>query len=307
MKKIILFLLTLLLLCGAASAATVIPGGGTIGLSLTVDGAAIVSFSRDEPKRAGLECGDVITAVDGRPVDGVTEVLAAVAASEGRPLRLTVRREGETKDVRLAPVQAETGWQLGLYLRDRLTGIGTVTYYEPDSGTFAALGHGVSEGGALLPLKEGTALESEVVSVVRGQDGAAGTLHGAVAGGCVRGEISENTPQGVFGTMDAPDGQAVQTGTAHIGEAVIRSNVRGSEVEEFTVRIRSVNARAAQKNLLIEVTDPALLEQTGGIVQGMSGSPILQDGKLVGAVTHVLLDDPATGYGILIDRMLCAA
>ena len=307
MKKIILFLLTLLLLCGAASAATVIPGGGTIGLSLTVDGAAIVSFSRDEPKRAGLECGDVITAVDGRPIDGVTEVLAAVAASEGRPLRLTVRREGETKDVRLAPVQAETGWQLGLYLRDRLTGIGTVTYYEPDSGTFAALGHGVSEGGALLPLKEGTALESEVVSVVRGQDGAAGTLHGAVAGGCVRGEISENTPQGVFGTMDAPDGQAVQTGTAHIGEAVIRSNVRGSEVEEFTVRIRSVNARAAQKNLLIEVTDPALLEQTGGIVQGMSGSPILQDGKLVGAVTHVLLDDPATGYGILIDRMLRAA
>ena len=307
MKKFILFLLTLLLLCGAASAATVIPGGGTIGLSLTVDGAAIVSFSRDEPKRAGLECGDVITAVDGRPVGGVTEVLAAVAASEGRPLRLTVRREGETKDVRLAPVQAETGWQLGLYLRDRLTGIGTVTYYEPDSGTFAALGHGVSEGGALLPLKEGTALESEVVSVVRGQDGAAGTLHGAVAGGCVRGEISENTPQGVFGTMDAPDGQAVQTGTAHIGEAVIRSNVRGSEVEEFTVRIRSVNARAAQKNLLIEVTDPALLEQTGGIVQGMSGSPILQDGKLVGAVTHVLLDDPATGYGILIDRMLCAA
>lgn len=307
MKKIILFLLTLLLLCGAASAATVIPGGGTIGLSLTVDGAAIVSFSRDEPKRAGLECGDVITAVDGRPVDGVTEVLAAVAASEGKPLRLTVRREGETKDVRLAPVQAETGWQLGLYLRDRLTGIGTVTYYEPDSGTFAALGHGVSEGGALLPLKEGAALESEVVSVVRGQDGAAGTLHGAVAGGCVRGEISENTPQGVFGTMDAPDGQAVQTGTAHIGEAVIRSNVRGSEVEEFTVRIRSVNARAAQKNLLIEVTDPALLEQTGGIVQGMSGSPILQDGKLVGAVTHVLLDDPATGYGILIDRMLRAA
>ncbi len=307
MKKIILFLLTLLLLCGAASAATVIPGGGTIGLSLTVDGAAIVSFSRDEPKRAGLECGDVITAVDGRPIGGVTEVLAAVAASEGRPLRLTVRREGETKDVRLAPVQAETGWQLGLYLRDRLTGIGTVTYYEPGSGTFAALGHGVSEGGALLPLKEGTALESEVVSVVRGQDGAAGTLHGAVAGGCVRGEISENTPQGVFGTMDAPDGQAVQTGTAHIGEAVIRSNVRGSEVEEFTVRIRSVNARAAQKNLLIEVTDPALLEQTGGIVQGMSGSPILQDGKLVGAVTHVLLDDPATGYGILIDRMLRAA
>ena len=307
MKKIILFLLTLLLLCGAASAATVIPGGGTIGLSLTVDGAAIVSFSRDEPKRAGLECGDVITAVDGRPIGSVTEVLAAVAASEGRPLRLTVRREGETKDVRLAPVQAETGWQLGLYLRDRLTGIGTVTYYEPDSGTFAALGHGVSEGGALLPLKEGTALESEVVSVVRGQDGAAGTLHGAVAGGCVRGEISENTPQGVFGTMDAPDGQAVQTGTAHIGEAVIRSNVRGSEVEEFTVRIRSVNARAAQKNLLIEVTDPALLEQTGGIVQGMSGSPILQDGKLVGAVTHVLLDDPATGYGILIDRMLRAA
>ena len=307
MKKIILFLLTLLLLCGAASAATVIPGGGTIGLSLTVDGAAIVSFSRDEPKRAGLECGDVITAVDGRPVGGVTEVLAAVATSEGRPLRLTVCREGETKDVRLAPVQAETGWQLGLYLRDRLTGIGTVTYYEPDSGTFAALGHGVSEGGALLPLKEGAALESEVVSVVRGQDGAAGTLHGAVSGGCVRGEISENTPQGVFGTMDAPDGQAVQTGTAHIGEAVIRSNVRGSEVEEFTVRIRSVNARAAQKNLLIEVTDPALLEQTGGIVQGMSGSPILQDGKLVGAVTHVLLDDPATGYGILIDRMLRAA
>ncbi len=182
-----------------------------------------------------------------------------------------------------------------------------MTYYEPQSGAFAALGHGVSEGGALLPLREGAALESEVVSVVRGQDGAAGTLRGAVAGGRICGSISENTPQGIYGTMAAPDGQTVQTGAAHVGSAVIRANVRGTEIRDYSVQIRSVNERAGQKNLLLEVTDAALLEQTGGIVQGMSGSPILQDGRLVGAVTHVLLDDPTQGYGILIDRMLSAA
>ena len=304
--------LLLLLLCFSVSAQRVIPGGNTIGLTVQTDGVAVVEFSGTAPKRAGLKQGDIITKINGKPVADTAQLGAAVEASRGAPLTLGILRAGEEKTVTLSPVETAEGWRLGLYVRDSVSGIGTVTYYDPESGAFGALGHGVNDGGGtLLPLRGGSVLPSEVAAVSKGEAGAPGALQGALCGRGQCGTILKNTPQGIFGTLEPTGGEAVETAKnreIHPGAATVRANVRGRQVEEFTVEITAVYPNdEGGRNLLLKVTDPTLLSLTGGIVQGMSGSPIMQDGKLVGAVTHVLIDDPTEGYGIFIDNMLAAA
>ena len=307
--------LALLLLAGGAWAApeAVVPGGSAIGLELKLDGVVIVEFSDAAPEKAGLRRGDLIQSIDGTAVSSVAELVSLVERSAGRLLRITVRREGKEKTFKVSARRDGGTWRLGILVRDGLTGIGTVTYYDPETGTFGALGHGVNDGGTgeLLPLREGTALDAQVAAVTRGQPGAAGALQGAIRRGGTRGEILKNTNCGVFGTM-APAGAAVipvaQPAQVHTGAATILSTVEGATVGEYAVRITALQPNDSRgRNLLLEVTDPTLLQKTGGIVQGMSGSPILQDGRLVGAVTHVLIDDPTRGYGIFLQTMLQAA
>lgn len=271
-------LLSLLLLHGASAATpkTLIAGGNTIGLQIETDGVSIVEFSDDLARKAGLRCGDVLHKIDGKSVENAADVTEAVQHSDGRPLKLTVLRGGSETLLTLAPQRTDDGWRLGVYVRDGISGIGTVTYYDPESGTFGALGHGVNDGTTLLPLRSGSVLRSEIVSVTRGKRGAAGALQGAIGGRSPCGTILKNTPHGIFGTIDA-DVQAMtstvevaQKGDVHTGEAVIRSNVSGTEVREYSVQIRAVYPDEAHgRNLLLEVTDEALLSQTGGIVQGM--------------------------------------
>lgn len=303
--------LAALLICPVGAARTVIPGGNTIGMHLQTDGVTVVEFSEKAAENAGLERGDLICAVNGESVQTVQELTQAVQTERGKPMRLTVRRGEREFGVTLAATKTSEGWRLGVFVRDSINGIGTVTYYDPATGQFGALGHGISDGNHLIPLRSGEVMPSLVASVHRGKCGEPGTLQGAVREGSVNGEILENTPQGVFGTMEPMTGESVEvakTEQIHTGNAVIRSNVRGTQVEEFSVRIRAIYPdEESGRNLLLEVTDPQLLELTGGIVQGMSGSPILQNGKLVGAVTHVLIDDPTRGYGIFIENMLTAA
>ena len=303
--------LLLLLLCFSAAAQRLIPGGNTIGLTLQTDGVAVVEFSGAAPGRAGLKQGDVITKINGRPVADAAQLGAAVEASRGAPLTLGILRGSEEKTVTLSPLETAEGWRLGIYVRDSISGIGTVTYYDPESGAFGALGHGVNDGATLLPLRGGSVLRSEVAAVNKGEAGAPGALQGALCGRGECGEILKNTPQGIFGTLEPSGGEAVETAKnceIHPGAATIRANVRGRQVEEFAVEIRAVYPNdEGGRNLLLKVTDPTLLSLTGGVVQGMSGSPILQDGKLIGAVTHVLIDDPTEGYGIFIENMLAAA
>ena len=212
----------------------------------------------------------------------------------------------------MQPQRTADGWRLGVFVRDSITGIGTVTYYDPENGTFGALGHGVCDSSALLPLRSGLALPAAVTSITRGEVGTPGALHGAVTGRSPSGTIRSNTERGIFGTMAPPqDASPLPTAAAaqvHTGSATILSNVSGTETREYAVQIVSVEPDEPQgRNLRLAVTDSTLLAQTGGIVQGMSGSPILQDGRLVGAVTHVLVNEPAAGYGILIENMLAAA
>lgn len=307
-------LLALLLSGGAGAARTefLIPGGETIGLQLQFDGINVVEFAESNPcaKEAGLKKGDLICKIDGTPVTTTQELSDAVSRSEGRTLCVTVRRGTEEKTFRFAPLNTKDGWRLGLYVRDSINGIGTVTYYDPATGAFGALGHGVGEDG-LPPLRGGSVFDAQIVSVIRGKAGAPGALQGAAASGQTVGSIRRNTDYGVFGTIQIPQKQAIPTaraGDAHTGSASIYSCVSGSRPQVYEISILEIDLQEAHgRNFLIEVTDPALLRSTGGIVQGMSGSPIIQDGRLVGAVTHVLINQPTRGYGIFIQNMLDAA
>ena len=277
-RTAVAMLVSLLLLSGVSASRpqTLIPGGNTIGLRMETDGVSIVEFSDTLARNAGLRRGDLLQKINGRTVSTASDVTQAVESSGGKPLKLTVLRNGKEKNVTLAPKQTENGWRLGVYVRDSLTGIGTVTYYNAEDNTFGALGHGVNDtnSATLLPMRTGSVLHSEVVSVIRGKKGAAGALQGAICGRGTCGEILQNTPQGIFGTMAPADAQEIEVAHSdeiHTGAATIRSNVCGTEICEYSVQIRAVYPREAQgRNLLLEVTDPTLLAQTGGIVQGLS-------------------------------------
>lgn len=304
-----------LALAGQALAATpeyLIPGGNTIGIKLYAKGLLVTEVSDGSAaQRAGLREGDAILAADGEALTSVQSLRALV--QNGKPLVLTLARGGQAAEFLVSPEKSDGTYRLGVSIRDHIAGIGTVTYYDPDTGAFGALGHGV--GGlldmGLLPVSSGLVVSSSVCDVKRGSSGAPGALRGEFDLTHAVGSVTANLPQGVFGVMtDVPQRAAVPVaanGDVHIGNATILSNVSGNTVEEFSVQLERLNPDAENgRNLLLRVTDERLLALTGGIVQGMSGSPILQDGRLVGAVTHVLVSDPTRGYGILIENMLDA-
>ena len=228
---------------------------------------------------------------------------------------LEVRRNGDSMTLSVEPERNDRGvYCIGAWIRDSMAGIGTMTYYDPATSTFGALGHGITDvdTAQLMPFSNGSILPSTVKAVKKGEAGSAGELRGDFDLTGDLGGLYANTSSGVFGTLEAAyapaQAQAVMTGQPAAGPAVIRSNVRGDEVREYDIEIlKTVPGSNDGRDMVISVTDPALVETTGGIVQGMSGSPILQDGKLVGAVTHVLLNDPTKGYGISIENMLKAA
>ena len=313
--RIIIFLMLLCLLPQTALAAqTLIPVGRVIGLELKNDTVTVAGFEADScAKAAGLQEGDCLIQIDQTPIRCAADVRKALNHSQGTAT-LTVRRNKETARIRVCPTITTDGPKLGAYLKEGVTGIGTVTWYDPESQSFAALGHGVNTpNGQLLTLTQGNTYEARIVSVKKGKAGAPGQLMGALTSNVPMGSLQKNTPQGVFGsTQTIYNGAALPVAAAsevEAGPAKILSNISGQSVQEYSVEILKIYASnsTSDRNMLIRVTDPQLLSATGGIVQGMSGSPIIQDGKLIGAVTHVLINDPTTGYGIFIENMLDAA
>ncbi len=300
----------------AFGATMLVPVGQVIGLELSDNTVTVAAFDDqlgENAKKAGLQLGDTIIKIDEQPISCAEDVRQALLHSDG-DVTLTVRRQGKTQTLKLQPHITAQGPKLGIFLKQGVTGIGTVTWYDPETGKFGTLGHGVnSPEGELLSMVSGKAYKARVASVKAGKAGSPGQLRGAVDGDAVLGSLTGNTSRGVFGTTQSGwQGQALpvaEAGEVKTGKAVIRSTVAGDTVREYSVEILKIypKARAEGRNLLIKVTDPALLEATGGIVQGMSGSPIIQNGKLIGAVTHVLVNDPTTGYGIFIENMLNAA
>ena len=300
----------------ALAADRLVPVGKVIGLQLK-DGTVTVTAFDDalgmDARRAGLKIGDTVIAVEAKSVQGPEDIRRAVDAA-GEMLNITVLRGGKKHTLKLPVKQTGEGKRLGIFLRQGIAGIGTVTWYDPESGAFGALGHGVSAGsGSLLQLTQGSAYRAEILSVRKGKSGKPGQLKGSADANAVCGSVLQNTPQGVFGKAESGwAGEAMPVAEledVRVGAATIRSTVAAGEPRDYSVEILKIypSERRSCRNFLLKVTDSRLLEITGGIVQGMSGSPIIQDGKLVGAVTHVLVNDPTRGYGIFIENMLDAA
>ncbi len=295
------------------AAELLVPGGQVIGLQLEDETVTVAAFEDEAAKSCGLQVGDRLVSINGQQVHSVESVREALKRTDGEA-ELSVLRNGKTKKIRILPKITGDGPRLGVYLKQGVTGVGTVTWYDPDSGNFGALGHGVNRAdGGLIKMNAGAVYEATVISVKTGKSGTPGQLMSAITGGGLLGELSKNTVQGVFGSARfSGKEEPLPVGTreqVHTGEAVIRSTVKGNQVQEYSVEILKVYPNSGQtgRNMLLKVTDPELLAATGGIVQGMSGSPILQNGRIVGAVTHVLVNDPTMGYGIFIENMLDAA
>ncbi len=309
----------------AFASETLIPVGEVVGIQITLDGVLVaavgpvdtVNGELSPAEAAGLRVGDVITAVNGTEVGSAAELAAAVKAMNGASAELCVMRNGRLLTFEVTPAETPDGdSRLGLWLRDGVTGIGTITYIDPETGAFGALGHGVNdmESGTLLPVEGGDVCRARIVDVKRGEAGEPGELSGSFNAGDTIGHIEENTRHGIFGVMEQSFAElheampVAEPGEIVSGPATILACVDGSAVREYAVEIAKAGFVAGDgRDLTIRVTDPELLARTGGIVQGMSGSPILQNGKLVGAVTHVLTGDPTRGYGIFAEHMLDAA
>ena len=300
----------------ASAARLLIPVGQVIGLEIKEDRVTIegfVSTVGDAARTAGLKEGDRILSIDGKDIHCPEDVRLALQHSDG-DVDISVARGSTVKELELEPSITADGPKLGIFLRQGITGVGTVTYYDPNSKTFGALGHGVNDkSGNLVVMTQGAAYSATVDAIKKGKAGDPGQLMGSVTSKEPIAALSKNTLQGVFGKTELPfRGEVLPTAEVsqiQTGPAIIRSTIQNGTVQEYSVEIMKIypHSSADGRNMLLKVTDPRLLDTTGGIVQGMSGSPIIQDGKLVGAVTHVLVNDPTTGYGIFIENMLDAA
>lgn len=299
-----------------------IPGGEPFGIRLKMDGVMIIRLGATDTKNgtvcpakdAGLCAGDIINSVDGVKITSNDSLKKAVCAAEGKAVTINFTREGSELSCTLTPAfsLSEGCYTAGIWVRDSLAGIGTMTFYDPKNMTFGGLGHPVcdSDTGVCIPIGEGNACPITVSGIEKGAAGDPGMLKGSFRNEKMLGELLCNNRCGVFGKMSAeiPDKkplpmafkQEVQT-----GKAEIICTISGTEPVRCSAEIESIDPAGVDntKNLIIRITDKNLLEKTGGIVQGMSGSPIIQNGKLVGAVTHVFVDDPERGYGIFCENM----
>lgn len=304
-----------------------VPAGVPIGIYVRTDGILVIAqgdfegmdHTRKEPAKHLLQAGDYILKADEQEVASKADFTKKISESGGRDMVLTIRREEEIFDIKVHPEQNVNGeYKLGIWIRDNAQGVGTMTYLDEDA-SFGALGHGINDTDTalLMEVKGGSLYKTEIIAIKKGQGGTPGELTGVIDYNLSNkiGTIDTNSVEGIFGTVDLKgadtvSGEAMPIGLkqdVEPGKAQILCCVDGEKIpKSYDVNIKAVHLDHDNINrgIELEVTDAALLEQTGGIVQGMSGSPILQNGKIVGAVTHVLVNDPTRGYGIFIENML---
>lgn len=295
----------------------VYPGGMPFGVKFSCDGLMIVGFSElkeavgNPAYDAGLRLGDMILAVDDVPVRTVEDFASLLGEREKSSVSIRYRRDGKEDTATLTPVYSEDEQKnkTGMWIRDTTAGIGTVTFLLPESGVFAGLGHGICDQGKLLPMRRGSTMQVVISGISRGKSGRPGELMGYFSGE-TSGVLLGNTNAGVYGIFDAlpydriPEEKLEMAERHEVreGDAYIWCTLDNGKPCRFAISIRSLHTDNPDC-FALSVCDPALIAKTGGIVQGMSGSPIIQNGKLIGAVTHVLIDDPKSGYGIFIDSM----
>jgi stage IV sporulation protein B len=303
----------------------VIPCGMTIGVRINTDGVLVLGTNavlaengeKVDPSGGKFKPGDLILSVNGTLMRNKEDFQKVVADSNG-DLTFHIRRDETEMDITITPVRAAKNGvnHVGVWVRDSTKGIGTITYYNPVTKVVGALGHGIMDVDTkqLMRVKNGWIMSSRVTSVKKGAKGTPGELEGSVQKERIIGQIKANTPCGIYGVIDTALAGSLPRSSMKIatkslireGPATILTNVSSNEVKEYDIVIESVNRLAADetKGMVIRITDPELLRQTNGIVQGMSGSPIIQNGRLAGAVTHVFVQDPAKGYAIFIENMM---
>ncbi|MBQ2740068.1 MAG: SpoIVB peptidase [Clostridia bacterium] len=305
-----------------AQTAEVYIGGIPAGFTLSTGGAQVLGFcdvitesgKRSPASEAGLRAGDLIVAINGIKVETISEMNEILAKNGEKALKCKVLRGEESIEFSILPGKDKGSerYKIGVLIRDGVSGIGTVTYIDKQSGRFGALGHAVmGEKESPLSLTNGEMYLCSIVGVSRGLKGKAGELRGMFLAEKSLGQAEKLCTCGIYGkisdkfkTKDMPTAKATAA-NAKPGKASIYSTVSGEEPKEYSIEIVKVDlGQKDNKNFVVKITDEKLIEETGGIVQGMSGSPILQNGTLVGAITHVFVNDPTRGYGIAIEQML---
>lgn len=299
----------------------VIPLGNAIGLKLYTEGVLIVGMSEIEGKRpyefSGIKEGDRIISIDDKKIETTEDLIETVNASKGKEVSIKYVRENSEEVTNITPVQTKQNeYKLGLWVRDAAAGVGTASFYIPSTGMFASLGHGITDidTGDLITISNGELVSTNIVSIQKGEKGKPGEIKGSIEGSSKIGEVYKNTSFGIFGKVSNKNSLKVTESEMEIlnrdeikkGKAQIICELEDGKKEHYDIEIQRIYTanNKDNKSMLIKITDERLLEKTGGIIQGMSGSPIIQNGKFVGAVTHVLVNDPTTGYGVFADMML---
>ena len=305
----------------------VVPMGNAIGVKIYSEGVLVIGTSEVEGidgntyepyKETRIKNGDIILKIGDYEVESIEELVDAVNMSNGQAVNVIYSRDGKRYTESIKPVKSldDGKYKLGLWVRDGTTGIGTLTFYSPQFKSYGALGHGISDIDvkSLLSLEEGTLNEASVISVVKGQKSSPGEIRGIINSSYTLGNVVKNNEFGIFGKLlnenyISSKGDAIPVASRmeiRPGKAIILCTVEGSIPKEYEIEIQKIYniSGKSTKSMIIKVTDQELLQKTGGIVQGMSGSPIIQNGKFIGAVTHVFVNDPTRGYAVFADTMI---
>lgn len=305
-----------------SSSKEVIPLGTVFGIKLFTDGVIVASLSDIYTEsgvccpaaEAGIQPGDYLLTADGRDIPDNATLAQYIGSSQGEPIAFQIRRGDEVLEVEVDPVYGGGSFKTGMWVRDSAAGIGTLTFYDPESGKFGGLGHGICDmdTSGVMTLKSGEPAPITLSGIVKGEKNAPGQLRGYFSSDESLGTLLANKETGVYGTLNTvPSSEAVEVLTreeVEPGPVQLMVCLDETGPQLYDGEIEEIVDRDSQtKNLVVHVTDPRLIEKTGGIVQGMSGCPILQNGKMAGAVTHVFTEDPTRGYGIFIENMLDAA
>ncbi len=300
----------------------VIPVGKAIGMKLYTDGVLVVGMSEINGKKpyenTGIQEGDRIIEINNEKVNSTDELIETVNKSNGKQIAVKYKRNEDIITTSIEPAKTDDDqYKLGLWVRDAAAGVGTMTFYEPSSGMFAALGHGITDidTSDLIQIANGELVTTNILSIVKGEKGAPGEIRGTIENGVSFGNIYKNTKYGVYGNvlnksrLELNSAEKIEVALRNeikTGKAQILCELQDGKIERYEIEIQKlfINNNEDNKSMVIKVTDKRLIEKTGGIIQGMSGAPIIQNGKFVGAVTHVLVNDPTIGYGVFADIMI---
>ena len=313
MKLIFLFILLVLPLNIYAYSNKVIVGGETIGIEVHSKGIYVVGFydvnGKNIGSNAGFLIGDIIESINDTPCSNIND-LNNIISNEGI-YKFNVNRNGKSINIDLDVVLDNNALKTGLFVKDQIYGIGTLSYIDPNTRVFGSLGHEILESNSFskFEIDNGSIYKAEVSSIKKSNEGAAGEKNASIDRNNIYGEIQSNEIEGIFGkyTSDIDDSNLLEVGeitSIHKGNAYIRTVIDKEKIENFNIEILELNDSNTTKNIYFKITDKNLISKTGGIVQGMSGSPIIQDNKIIGVVNYVIVDDTTRGYGIFITTML---